>query len=401
MSQEQQKQPQSERSQPQMPQPESAADQSTRVTVQRTDNREKPLLQTQTLKVLRGTIGFLEGIVEKLEGQPVQEISSQVASPTTKTVSVPVVDTTTAMPEAEWEGDTLEAVIAETPAATPEVVVMDTPTLTPEPTVAETPAVTPEVVASDTPTVVPEPVIAETPAVTPEVVLSDTPTLTPEIVTETSAQEQISEPIEPQLPDRILPSFNKLQAFWDATLAKVRSILPAAWNAKVSDWGLTSAIAGLVVVILVSTATLVSQTPPQEAQVPPPTIEAPPELKAPKPPQPVAEEPPPVPELTPEQSLIAAIQQQVAEITEQYGNGLIQSIEANFLGSRLVVKISDGWYSLKEAQQNKLANEILRRAQELDFSKLEVTDLKGTLVARSPVVGSNMVILKRQDLAAT
>ena len=403
MSQEQQKQPQSQRPQPQMPQREAAANQSTRVTVQRTDNREKPLLQAQTLKVLRGTIGFLEGIVEKLEGQPVQESSSSVASPATKTVSVPVVDKTTAISEAEWEGDTLEAVIAETPAVAsePEVVVTDTPPVVPEPTVAETPTVTPEVVDSDIPPVVPEPTVAEPPTVTPEVVPSATPTATPEIVTEKTAQQQSSEPIEPQLPDRILPSFNKLQSFWDATLAKIRSLLPAAWNEKLSDWGLTSAIAGLVVVILVSTAAILSQTPPQEAQVPPPTIDAPPELKAPKPPQPVAEEPPPPPELTPEQSLIAAIQQQVAEITDQYGNGLIQSIEANFLGSRLIVKVSDGWYGLKESQQNKLANEILRRAQELDFSKLEVTDLQGTLVARSPVVGSNMVILKRQDLAAT
>jgi hypothetical protein len=56
--------------------------------------------------------------------------------------------------------------------------------------------------------------------------------------------------------------------------------------------------------------------------------------------------------------------------------------------------------NLKESQQDKLADEILRRSNELDFSKLEITDLKGTLLARSPVVGPNMVILKRQELAA-
>jgi hypothetical protein len=136
------------------------------------------------------------------------------------------------------------------------------------------------------------------------------------------------------------------------------------------------------------------------AKAPPNSIDAPPELKAPQPPQPVEVVQPPQPELTPEQSLVAAIQQQVAEITERYGNGLIQSIDANFLASRLMVKVSDRWYSLKESQQNKLADEILRRSRELDFSRLEITDLEGTLVARTPVVGSNMVILKRQELAA-
>jgi hypothetical protein len=199
--------------------------------------------------------------------------------------------------------------------------------------------------------------------------------------------------------DRILPSFDKLQAFWDGTLRKVRSLLPAAWNQKLSDWALTSAIASIVVVIMVTTAALLPETPAQEAKAPPNTIDAPPELKAPKPAQPVEVIAPPEPELTPEQSLVASIQQQVAEITDRYGNGLIQSIEANFMASRLMVKVSDRWYELKESQQNKLADEILRRSREMDFSKLEITDIQGTLVARNPVVGSNMVILKRQELA--
>lgn len=213
------------------------------------------------------------------------------------------------------------------------------------------------------------------------------------------ADEPSAQPTKPKLIDRLLPSFNRLQAFWDATLQKVRSLLPAAWNQKLSDWGLTGAIAGLVVVALLTTVALLPKTPAQVTKTLPKPIDAPPELKAPKPPEPVEVEPSPTPELTPEQSLIAAIQNQVAEITGQYGNGLIKSIQANFPGSRLVVKVSDGWYDLKEPKQNKLADDILRRSKELDFSKVEITDMKGTLLARSPVVGSNMVILKRQQLA--
>jgi hypothetical protein len=92
---------------------------------------------------------------------------------------------------------------------------------------------------------------------------------------------------------------------------------------------------------------------------------------------------------------VAAIQNQVAEITQQYGSGLIQSVEANFLQSRLIVKVSNEWYELPESEQDALADEILSRSGQLDFRKLEMTDLDGELLARSPVVGPNMVILKR------
>jgi hypothetical protein len=402
MTQDQQKQPKSKRSTPQTPPTSFAAE--------RTRNQKKPFLKGQTIKALRATIGLLEGVVEKLEAEPAREIPPS-ASPATITVSEPISDTPTATPEPELESSASASIVAETPTVTPELgfpetptvmpesVISQTPTVAPEPVESEAPSVTPESVVSETPTVTPEPVESNTPTVASEPLEFETPTVMPEIVTEQPTIERHPEPTK--LLDRILPTFDKLQAFWDATLTKVRSLLPAAWNAKLSDWALTGAIAGIVVVILVTTAALLPDTPTQVAKAPPNTIEAPPELKAPEPPQPVEIEPPPTPELTPEQSLIAAIQQQVADLTERYGKGLIQSVDANFLSSRLIVKLSDGWYTLKESQQNKLADEILRRSRDLDFSKLEITDLKGTLLARNPVVGSNMVILKRQELAAT
>lgn len=411
MSDDQQKQPQSKSSPPRTLPISSATGQATGKTVGRTENQNKPFLKAQTLKVLRGTIGLLEGVVQKLEAEPVREIPPQAASPATTTVSAPVLDITTAKPETEsvsraseliaddTPSVTPEVVGSDIPSVTPEVVVSDTPSITPEALGSDTPSVTPEVVNSDTPRITPEVFGSDTPSVTPEIVGSDTPTVTPELLRQESVSEQVTQPAPTRLLDRILPSFDKLQAFWDGTLRKVRSLLPAVWNQKLSDWALTSAIAGIVVVIMVATAALLPETPAQEAKAPPNTINAPPELKAPKPAQPVEVIPPPEPELTPEQSLVASIQQQVAEITDRYGNGLIQSIEANFMASRLMVKVSDRWYELKESQQNKLADEILRRSREMDFSKLEITDIQGTLVARNPVVGSNMVILKRQELA--
>lgn len=289
-------------------------------TAQAMKKRSPSFLKAQSINALRGTIGLLEGIVDKLEAPAAQEIPSSVTMTTPEPMLQDSISVTTARPEA---------------------------------------------------------------------MLQDSPTVTP-----------IPVATKPKLLDRILPSFGKVEAFWDGTLAKIRLLLPSAWSEKLSDWMLTGAIALVVVLLLVTTAALLPETEAQVAKAPPNTIEAPPELKAPEPPKPVEVEPPPAPELTPEQSLIAGIQNQVAEITGKYGDGLIQSIQANFDDSRLVVKVGDGWYALKESGQNKLADEVLRRANELDFSKLEIIDQKGTLLARNPVVGPNMVILKRQELAA-
>jgi len=109
--------------------------------------------------------------------------------------------------------------------------------------------------------------------------------------------------------------------------------------------------------------------------------------------------------LTPEETLIAAIQNQVGEISftskeDKSGNrtfaGIIESIKANFLDSNLTIKINDEWFSLEKSQQDNLAAQILQRSQELDFTHLEITDLQGKLIARNPVVGTEMIIFKRK-----
>jgi len=223
---------------------------------------------------------------------------------------------------------------------------------------------------------------------------SEIPEVTPKTAQE-SVDDWVPQPQKRKLTDRLLPSLTSVETFWNGVLAKVRSLFPESWNEKLSDWGLTSAIATIIVVGLLTTVALLPETPAQKENAPPATIEAPPELTAPEQPQEIAVEPPPPPVLTPEQSLISAIQNQVAQITEEYGEGLIKAVQANFLESRLIVKVSDSWYELEAQQQDNLADRILAQANELDFSKLEINDLEGTLVARNPVVGPHMVILRR------
>jgi len=136
-----------------------------------------------------------------------------------------------------------------------------------------------------------------------------------------------------------------------------------------------------------------------------PKITIPTELTAPATPQPVETVAPLesiptlVAQLTPEEILVATIQKQVEEISDRVADGLIQSIQPNFGGSNLVVTLGDDWYDLPSSQQDKLAAQMLERARELDFSRLEAIDPQGNIIARSPVVGKDMIIFRRQDLS--
>jgi hypothetical protein len=201
---------------------------------------------------------------------------------------------------------------------------------------------------------------------------------------------------QPSVLEQLRPVLDSLWERWLGVLRLVRSRLPASVSEKLPDWGLTGAIAGILALVLWTGSALLSPKPTEVAQVPPSGVRAPDELSAPEAPVAVEPVPQPQPELTPEQRLIASIQEQVAEVTREYAEGLIQSIEANFQGSLLVVKVSDEWYNIAESRQNKLAADMFARAKALDFSKLDITDSQGSLVARSPVVGGEMIIVRRR-----
>jgi len=216
-------------------------------------------------------------------------------------------------------------------------------------------------------------------------------------------------------------AWRSLWRSWRSVLRPLRKRLPVSVNRNFSDPALTGTIAGLIAIVVWTTGTLFDRPQPPVVSTPstPPPVVAvspsptpaptpsptpiPPLVQAPEAPEPIEISPapskplPPSPplKLTPEQTLIARIQDQVAAISNRYANGLVQSVQANFRGSRLIVNISDDWYNLSQAQQDKLAGELLRRSQDLDFLKLEMVDGAGTLLARSPIVGIEMIILKR------
>lgn len=102
------------------------------------------------------------------------------------------------------------------------------------------------------------------------------------------------------------------------------------------------------------------------------------------------------PELTftPEQTLVAALQGKIADLINKDEADIVNVIKVDLPTSSLVVKMKDNWYELNESRQNKLANEILQRSRKLNFSKLELKDSQGTLVARNPVIGEQIIILQ-------
>ncbi|WP_052349671.1 hypothetical protein [Picosynechococcus sp. NKBG042902] len=142
----------------------------------------------------------------------------------------------------------------------------------------------------------------------------------------------------------------------------------------------------------------IAQTPSTEPteEVAPETPQPETPTQAPKvsEPAPAASAEPPKP-LTPEQRLIAAIQAQLDEVTQPYGDNIVRTIQADFDTNTLRITVGDAWYLLREGLQDRLGMEVLDLAQLLDFKKMVVEDLAGNFVARNPVVGDRLVIVRR------
>lgn len=190
------------------------------------------------------------------------------------------------------------------------------------------------------------------------------------------------------LADRVLLLLANVGAVWKRLLRGVRSQLPRPWQAQLSDQVLSAILLGLLFLLLTLGHPLGRSQPSRVAQPAPEVAQA----------QPAAPELPALPapplEVSPEQTRIADIQEQVAEITQTYATGLIQSVRANFQQGWLKVDLGPQWYNLVRSHQEQMAQDLYKRAQELSFSKLYLLDDSQNLVARNPVVGQRMVILK-------
>jgi hypothetical protein len=98
--------------------------------------------------------------------------------------------------------------------------------------------------------------------------------------------------------------------------------------------------------------------------------------------------------LTAEQIAIAKIQTQVSEVASQYGEALLGSVQPNFKRGRLIVALNDSWYQLEPAKQTQLVTDLQTQSRSLNFKKLLVADAENHLIARSPVTGDQVIILR-------
>ena len=99
--------------------------------------------------------------------------------------------------------------------------------------------------------------------------------------------------------------------------------------------------------------------------------------------------------LTAEQIAIAKNQTQVTEVANQYGETLLGSVQTSFKRGRLIVALSDDWYQLPANQQTQLVNDLQTRSKSLNFKKLLVADAENHLIARTPVTGEGVIILRQ------
>ncbi|MGB3533456.1 MAG: hypothetical protein WBA13_08050 [Microcoleaceae cyanobacterium] len=100
-------------------------------------------------------------------------------------------------------------------------------------------------------------------------------------------------------------------------------------------------------------------------------------------------------QLTPEQALVLALQAKITDLTGSYSDERVESIQINLAQHLLQVKVKPDWYLLESSEQDEMAQQLFTEAQRLAFTRLEMLNSQGQLVARNPVIGQQMIILGR------
>jgi hypothetical protein len=103
------------------------------------------------------------------------------------------------------------------------------------------------------------------------------------------------------------------------------------------------------------------------------------------------------PQISPEQAFVETIQTQLSEITSQYPDDIIQTLKVDLAGDRLIVKLNPIWYLISDDRQDRVTDRMWLQAKANHFTKLEIQDVQGDSIARSPVVGQHMIILQRRQ----
>ncbi|MGB3492068.1 MAG: hypothetical protein WBA57_05035, partial [Elainellaceae cyanobacterium] len=207
------------------------------------------------------------------------------------------------------------------------------------------------------------------------------PTSTPAVEAE-AANTTLLTNLATAIARTLTPILTQLWRLWLRLLAILRDRLLPESLKTLSDITLTTFAAVLLVGILWLTSAITSGGAPVAAQERPdstPAMTAPPSSSKP----------------VPNSKRLAVLQEKVSALTDEYAEGMVQSVQVNFGGDRLIVTLGSDWYRLDAAQQDQLAQSLLAKTKKLDFSKLDMIDFSGTRIGRSPVVGDDMIIFSR------
>ena len=99
----------------------------------------------------------------------------------------------------------------------------------------------------------------------------------------------------------------------------------------------------------------------------------------------------------PEQAFIDAIQTKFSDLDHDYPEGIIQALQVDLPQDLVIVRVNPSWYSIDDAQQDSITDRMWVQARSNHFRKLELQDITGRSIARSPIVGQHMVILQRRE----
>lgn len=127
-----------------------------------------------------------------------------------------------------------------------------------------------------------------------------------------------------------------------------------------------------------------------EPDIAPPVVE--PKLKSPLTPE-LPPEPEPQLVLSPQEQLIEDIQSRLNQVGDRTAPNLLQSVRASFRTGRLTLQLDSAWSGLESGQRQTLADDLWQAAREMGFRRLELVDADERAIARSPVVGSGMLLL--------
>ncbi|MEM6425383.1 MAG: hypothetical protein AAGF66_12450 [Cyanobacteria bacterium P01_H01_bin.119] len=179
--------------------------------------------------------------------------------------------------------------------------------------------------------------------------------------------------------DQNLPQL--LWTRWNRLLDQLRSRLPSTLQSRLSALSntvLTGLIGGLAVLLWVIGS---NSSSPSSAAIASPNDVSVDQMES-------------APDFGPEQ--IAAVQDQISAIAEKFEPEILQSVQPDFRQSMLFVTIEPRWYDLAPERQDALAQGIWQQAQTLSFEKLKLKDPAAFTIARSPVVGDQVIILWRR-----